>query len=77
MSSVDPSLATDRGIDHGQQGRGDMNHADSAMPQGCRKPADIGHESTTNCHDHVVTRGSQIAESIEDADYRLERLRRF
>ena len=46
-SEVDACLTADAGIDHGEQGGGDVDIIDAALEGGCRKAAQIGHHAAT------------------------------
>jgi hypothetical protein len=50
---VDAGLAADRGVDHGQQGRRDVDHPHPAQPGGRDEPADVGGGPTADRDDGV------------------------
>ena len=46
-TEVDACLAADAGVDHGEQGGGDVDVVDAALEGGCCKAAQISHHATT------------------------------
>ena len=41
-TEVDARLAADAGVDHGEQGGGDVDVLDAALESGCREAAQVG-----------------------------------
>ncbi|CAB4713744.1 unannotated protein [freshwater metagenome] len=53
LREVHPGLAADRGVDHREQARCNMNDGDTAMEHRGGKPGDVGNETATD-PDHAV-----------------------
>jgi hypothetical protein len=74
---VDAGLATDGGVDHRQQARGDVHDGDAAMPRRGREAGEIGHHPTADGDDDVTAREAHRGEPLGERLDRRHRLHRL
>ena len=62
LGQVDRRLAADRGVDHRQQRRGDVDDGDAAVPHGSGESGDVGDHAPADGDDDVVASQAEPGE---------------
>ncbi|OIQ70528.1 hypothetical protein GALL_478610 [mine drainage metagenome] len=75
LGRVDARLPADRGVNHGEQRRGQVDHADPAQPGGRHEPCQVGRRATAERHDRVGARELGLPEHLPAGGSHLGSLR--
>ena len=74
---VDPGLAPDGRVDHGEHRGGDADVADAPEPRGSDEAGQVGGGATTDADDHVAAREAGTGQSVPAAGEDVSGLRRL